>query len=873
MKINRVRPENRKNSNIKNNLFLNIYYFLVFYRYIIFIIIGLALSAFVILFFADWVAPKTMKNIDKKTTLQIFDQLQEANQHHEAIIIMEAKGDILKDDPNEIVYKSKLADSYIHVGDYSKAEKVLLDVWNKLPEYLKSEKFSDMKDKERLSSFLMFGLSRTIYQFYEKIGDKKNQIKYFNIYKHYYDKSEVDIDSLTIALYNSKTWFQKKEAFNSKELIEYDSIVVSYELDQATAVSHMEAFVDKILNRKEYSPAYKVKCLNKLIKWQLDANNLMGAYERIEQAVSQVKLMKMTGEYIGLGELSDYCYAVHDIEMSKSLYRRYQNYLDENFKENDYEYIANYVRKFRYLEEDKQWDKLTTEVIDYCKGMRNQIAKNIPTMTEEQREYFSKQFDFAYRYAFELLQKHPTDKLAATCFDNVTFKSGLLLRSNVALKHSIENLNDPHLTALYTELMDCQKELIFQEVINKHFFSQQTKLRNKINEIEKELALASTDFKNKNNIEEKTCSNIGERLSKSEALVEFIEQDGHLFALVLKHDKDVEYVPIGEVKDIENKLQRNIYEIYHDKEFTHYLYANVGKLINNCSTVYYMPVGLFNQIAIGTLYSGNNTYLCDAKDWKLLSNPSVIVNEESPISLSFATNMVTLWGGIDYGGNANFSVADTVKRASIKRGETLRNLRYAYQEVLDISSMFNENNIRNILYTNHEATEGAFKKRSGAKDYIVHISTHGFFKDNMNESNQMLQSGLFFAGANKYWSNDTLDIIKGQEDGILYSDEISKMNLSGCYLAVLSACETGLGFDESSEGVYGLQRAFKLAGTNLILMSLWEVDDRATNMLMTEFYRDLITYNDADKALKEAQKKVRDYYPSPEDWGGFVLLH
>lgn len=73
-----------------------------------------------------------MKNIDKKTTLQIFDQLQEANQHHEAIIIMEAKGDILKDDPNEIVYKSKLADSYIHVGDYSKAEKVLLDIWNKL---------------------------------------------------------------------------------------------------------------------------------------------------------------------------------------------------------------------------------------------------------------------------------------------------------------------------------------------------------------------------------------------------------------------------------------------------------------------------------------------------------------------------------------------------------------------------------------------------------------------------------------------------------------------------------------------------------------------------------------------------------------------
>lgn len=873
MKINRINFENKKKSPKSSNLFINIFYLLSLYRYIIFTIIGLALSAFIFLFFADFVAPKTMKYIDKKTTLELFNQFQEAGKHYEAIILMEAKGDVLKNDPNEIEYKSKLADSYIHVGDYSKAEKMLFDVWHKLPEYLKSDAISSTKDKKQICNFLMFSISRTIYQFYEKIGDKKNQVKFYGIYKKYYDKSSTSIDSLTTVFYNSKTWFHKKTVFNSRELVEYDSIVVSYESNHEKAVKSMSAFVDKIIDRKEYGPSYKVKCLNKLIKWELESNNLMEAYERIQQAVGQAKRMVMIDEYACLGELSDYCYDVHDIEVSKSLYKRYQSYLDERFKKTDYEYIANYVRKFRYLEEDKQWDKLTDEVVDYCKGMRNQIAKNISTMTEEQREYFSMQFDFAYNYAFELLRKHPSDELAGICFDNVTFKSGLLLRSNIALKHSIENLNNPRLTALYSELTDCQKELIFQEVLNKRFFNSQKKLQNRINEIEKELALSSTDFKNKNNIKENTYSNIGKRLSNSEALVEFVEQDGHLFALVLKHNKNVEYVPIGEVKDIENKLKRNIYEIYHDKDFTEYLYANVRELINDCSTVYYMPVGLFNQIAIGTLYSGNNTYLCDVKHWKLLSNPSVIMNEESSISLSSTSNMVTLWGGIDYGGNANFSVADSVKRTSIKRGETLRNLRYAYQEVLDISSMFNENNIKNILYTNLAATEEAFKKRSGTKDYIVHISTHGFFKDNMDKSNKMLQSGLFFAGANKYWSNDTIDIIKGQEDGILYSDEISKMNLSGCYLAVLSACETGLGFDESSEGVYGLQRAFKLAGTNLILMSLWEVDDRATNLLMTEFYKNLMACNNADKALREAMRTVRDFYPSPEDWGGFVLLH
>jgi CHAT domain-containing protein len=90
---------------------------------------------------------------------------------------------------------------------------------------------------------------------------------------------------------------------------------------------------------------------------------------------------------------------------------------------------------------------------------------------------------------------------------------------------------------------------------------------------------------------------------------------------------------------------------------------------------------------------------------------------------------------------------------------------------------------------------------------------------------------------------------------------------------VLSACETGLGFSDTSEGVYGLQRAFKLAGADMVLMSLWEVDDQATAMLMTEFYKNLLAGKDVDNALELGKRAVRRQYPSPEDWGGFVLLH
>ena len=78
---------------------------------------------------------------------------------------------------------------------------------------------------------------------------------------------------------------------------------------------------------------------------------------------------------------------------------------------------------------------------------------------------------------------------------------------------------------------------------------------------------------------------------------------------------------------------------------------------------------------------------------------------------------------------------------------------------------------------------------------------------------------------------------------------------------------------DSSEGVYGLQRAFKLAGAKKILMSLWKVGDEPTSMLMQEFYKSLLEGNNPNKALDIAKSKVRTVYLSPKDWGGFVLLN
>ena len=120
------------------------------------------------------------------------------------------------------------------------------------------------------------------------------------------------------------------------------------------------------------------------------------------------------------------------------------------------------------------------------------------------------------------------------------------------------------------------------------------------------------------------------------------------------------------------------------------------------------------------------------------------------------------------------------------------------------------------------------------------------------------------------WNGNQLE--PGVEDGILTADEISRMDLSGTSLVVLSACETALGDIDDTEGVLGLQRAFKKAGVDNVVMSLWPVGDKQTAMLMNCFYENLQRNSSINDALQDAMREVRSVYPNPTDWAGFVVL-
>ncbi len=185
------------------------------------------------------------------------------------------------------------------------------------------------------------------------------------------------------------------------------------------------------------------------------------------------------------------------------------------------------------------------------------------------------------------------------------------------------------------------------------------------------------------------------------------------------------------------------------------------------------------------------------------------------------------------------------------------------------------------------ATEASIKKLNGKKEpYFAHCHTWLFFPDpeikkqenpiqQFNDQEKrnvfkwsdepLLRSGLIFAGANKAWGNPDYVSNDSTEDGILTSYEISNLDLSNCQLVVLSACETGLGDIKGSEGVFGLQRAFKMAGVKNIIMSLWKVPDTQTSELMTLFYNYCFAGKSVHDALQAAQTEMKKKYP-PYYW-------
>ena len=174
---------------------------------------------------------------------------------------------------------------------------------------------------------------------------------------------------------------------------------------------------------------------------------------------------------------------------------------------------------------------------------------------------------------------------------------------------------------------------------------------------------------------------------------------------------------------------------------------------------------------------------------------------------------------------------------------------------------------------------------------LLHLATHGFFIAqhfslprpdllfeesenrferffNQHIENPLLRSGLALAGVNTWSKGGNLPV--EAEDGLLTAEDVTALDLLDTECVVLSACETGLGDVQAGEGIFGLRRAFLVAGARAVLVSLWRVPDRETQELMGDFYGRILAHQPRGAALRQAQLQLKQRHPHPRIWGAFI---
>lgn len=319
------------------------------------------------------------------------------------------------------------------------------------------------------------------------------------------------------------------------------------------------------------------------------------------------------------------------------------------------------------------------------------------------------------------------------------------------------------------------------------------------------------------------------------------------------------------------------------------------KYINTSTKIYYSPDGLLHKIPFAALPNKDNKLVGEMYDMQQMGNTATIRKNTKQPNLKD----VLLIGGVNYEYKEDITKQKQEEKTTriLQNEQLLRNIKnrsvsasgFAYlpgtkEEITTINSLLPYSK----RLAGKEATETAFKALSGQSPSVIHIATHGFFfpkldgeqkensaleqeKSYIHADNPLLRSGLLLANANYAWEHG--DNPYEKDDGILTALEISNLDLKNTDIVILSACETGLGDIEGSEGVYGLQRAFKMAGVKTIIMSLWEVPDAETAEFMNFFYAKWKKSNNAKNAFKLAQKQMmQKYRDQPEKWAAFVMV-
>lgn len=548
---------------------------------------------------------------------------------------------------------------------------------------------------------------------------------------------------------------------------------------------------------------------------------------------------------------------------------------------------------------------------------RDVLLGAFTTMTQEERANFWNNYYPFFRQGlpYACYTNQTLKDITKTAYNGTLLGTGILLEAERNLSDMIARDGSESLRSLYDDFRSTKAQFNHLSAQLRNFSgddllaasAQTDSLSSALNVTERNLlAQVSTelgDFTSTLRIE---WTDVRSALRNTDIAIEFIEfydNDSIITAaLCLKKDfKEPKFIKVLSRAATDTGFAD---DCYFDTSLSQKIWGTLSPTIADAVNIYFSTQGALCNVAIESMPMDG--IISDARRrrfHRLSSTRELAINRKAP-----ATNDAVLFGGLNYDMTVDEMKADTANYPGMKRsGQSfaagLRGslgippLPGTLKEIEQISSVLSNSpessfNVQKIK--GNEGTETAFKQLSGGKKRIIHIGTHGYYvtADDMHHDNMLMQmfgesandtrsledkilarSGLYFSGAANNYKENLSSVDGLLDDGVLTAQEISVLDFSDLDMIVLSACETARG-DLSGDGVFGLQRGFKKAGAGSILMSLWKVDDDATQILMTEFYRNLADKKSKYESLELAKDKLKadPIYNDPDYWAAFILL-
>lgn len=769
---------------------------------------------------------------------------------------------------------SSMADFYSTAHNYTKAielEKQSLEI--------KKQLFGSRSTEYAVTASSLAG-------YYYLSGDYNNAVKYeeesISIYTELEGKDNVEYPELLSVLveYHHKNGTYQK-------MIEYQKVITDiyaklygkdtqhYALSLAVLsniYSEIGDYSNAIEAAEKGVAVYRQSNETKELNYMLVLNNLADLYyaRGFLKGEDKSRSIKMKEELV---DIAAELYGKDNIEYAKWLSNYSLYYLNANG--NDIK-VQNIIQRVQEIYE-KEKDRKNSD----CSGLLGNLSNCLSFIGDNKS---------AINYSMELLkQLDEYDSTYSTCLDDIAkyyanMKDypkaveyvSLSLRS---IRKMINNTNDNQ--DVYRHYLYWTATNLLDKLVN---YVSRNPTDSAVSILYDEAINTRTLRVNKGLGKWCSWKDIQSHLEENEIAIEFIHSIGdsviNIYSLLLKKDQAYpKMIKISNDNEINDSLRCATSNNDKDYKLGQIVWGRLANELFGINKIFFSPTWAFLAIPIEYFPVNEKHYFNDIYNMYRLSSTRELVERE--IDDDHFSNAY-LYGGLSY------EDTNDGRKANIRSGfEPLFNTKI---EIDEISTILKKNGVNTVELTGNNGTEQSIKDLSNTDVEILHIATHGDYRDKETEivnsygSSMIYQyspnedvhanSFLVMSGANRHLNNG--EPLNYEEDGLLTANEISKLDLHKIKILVLSACETGRGNYGTDDMMWGVQRGFKEAGVKSILMSLRKVDDEATRILMVEFYKNLMSGKTKLQSLNDAQKYLRQVYngkyDKPKYWASFILL-